>query len=68
MGCTLKRRRSMPKSIKMTIFQSRLEWTEDSIGMFFIPHKDRAVSRPVLPPPKNLDPGWGEEKGSRGES
>ena len=58
----------MPRIIKMNIFQSRPERTEDSTDeLLLTPHKDRAVSRPELLPP-NLDPGWGQRNRSGGES
>lgn len=63
LGCTLRRGRSMLKIIKMLIFRSRLERTEDSTDeILLILLKGEAISSPVLLPP-NMEPGWGEREG-----
>lgn len=58
----------MLKIIKMLIFRSRLERTEDSTDeILLILLKGEAISSPVLLPP-NMEPGWGEREASGGEN
>ena len=62
LGYLLRRGMSMLMIIKMHIFQSRLERMEDST-----PLKGKVISSSV-PLPPNMEPGWGERKGSGGKA